>query len=269
MREQAWSIACGDIAWEASLCAYLEEFLAGDESIHVVRFTATSTGDMCASTWAESLPRPAEAPSQIGSVLSDPRKHPGVQALIERGTNAPIRLSDIVDLPRFRHTEIFERLHAYPHGTRFASAAALIRTRQELVLLGCHSTKRDLSSDHMAMLGRVQTVLAPALALRRELARLSGLSANDHQPDADGSNDQWGRLPQVSPPAPPTGGDYWPTSREQQVLGLLTLGLTSRQIARRLEITERTVRKHLDSVYRKADLPSRVAAATWWQARAG
>ena len=44
-------------------------------------------------------------------------------------------------------------------------------------------------------------------------------------------------------------------------------GLTSEQIGRRLNITERTVRKHLGSVYAKAGVQGRAAAAAWWQRR--
>ncbi len=270
LKDQVWSIACSDLSWEGPLCGRLEEFLAGDESIHVVRFARTDTGELRVSTWVDAPARPTEVPAQRGSVLDDPRRHPGVQALIDHGTSSPIRLSDVADLPRFRHTEIFQRMQAYPQGTRFASAATLRCTARELVLVGCHSTRKDLSIEHMEMLARLQRVLSSALVIRRELSRLAmrdGGSAPESGAVATARGGQLLRLPLPAPPQ--TDADYWPTPREQQVLGLLTLGLTSRQIARRMEITERTVRKHLESVYRKAELPSRVAAAAWWQRRSG
>jgi len=51
------------------------------------------------------------------------------------------------------------------------------------------------------------------------------------------------------------------TGREGQVLHLLAEGLTNRQIGERLELSEHTVHRHVTSILRKLDLPSRTAAA--------
>ena len=51
------------------------------------------------------------------------------------------------------------------------------------------------------------------------------------------------------------------TPREQDVLRLLAEGLTNRQIADRLVISEHTVHRHVTNILRKLDLPSRTAAA--------
>lgn len=57
-----------------------------------------------------------------------------------------------------------------------------------------------------------------------------------------------GSLPQVTP-------------RERDVLRLLAEGLTNRQIAERLVVSEHTVHRHVTNVLRKLELPSRTAAA--------
>jgi LuxR family maltose regulon positive regulatory protein len=57
-----------------------------------------------------------------------------------------------------------------------------------------------------------------------------------------------GTLPGVSP-------------REREVLCLLAEGLTNRLIAERLVVSEHTVHRHVTSILRKLDLPSRTAAA--------
>ncbi|MFE7111412.1 LuxR C-terminal-related transcriptional regulator [Streptomyces sp. NPDC057575] len=49
--------------------------------------------------------------------------------------------------------------------------------------------------------------------------------------------------------------------RELQVLAELTVGLTNREIARRLHITPRTVGTHIEHILAKLDLPNRAAAA--------
>ncbi|MGH3072687.1 MAG: helix-turn-helix transcriptional regulator [Gaiellaceae bacterium] len=51
------------------------------------------------------------------------------------------------------------------------------------------------------------------------------------------------------------------TPREREVLALLAEGLTNRQIAERLVVSEHTVHRHVANILRKLDLPSRSAAA--------
>jgi DNA-binding NarL/FixJ family response regulator len=51
------------------------------------------------------------------------------------------------------------------------------------------------------------------------------------------------------------------TARERQVLGLLADGLTNRQIAEQLVVSEHTVHRHVTNILRKLELPSRTAAA--------
>ena len=53
------------------------------------------------------------------------------------------------------------------------------------------------------------------------------------------------------------------TARERDVLRLLAEGLTNRQIAERLVVSEHTVHRHVTNVLRKLDLPSRAAAAAY------
>jgi DNA-binding CsgD family transcriptional regulator len=53
------------------------------------------------------------------------------------------------------------------------------------------------------------------------------------------------------------------TPREQEVLRLLAEGLTNRQIAERLVVSEHTVHRHVTNILRKLDLPSRTAAAAY------
>jgi DNA-binding NarL/FixJ family response regulator len=52
------------------------------------------------------------------------------------------------------------------------------------------------------------------------------------------------------------------TSRQNEVLHLVAAGHTNTQIARRLGISEGTVRTHLENIYEKLHVSSRTAAVT-------
>ncbi len=51
--------------------------------------------------------------------------------------------------------------------------------------------------------------------------------------------------------------------REREVLDLVAEGLANKQIARRLGITERTVKVHLGNVFRRIGVSDRTSAALW------
>jgi DNA-binding NarL/FixJ family response regulator len=65
-------------------------------------------------------------------------------------------------------------------------------------------------------------------------------------------------------PAFPAAGDATGlTEREVEVLRLVREGLANKQIARRLGITERTVKAHLSSVFQRLGVADRTQAALW------
>jgi DNA-binding NarL/FixJ family response regulator len=67
--------------------------------------------------------------------------------------------------------------------------------------------------------------------------------------------------------APQTGRQL--SGRELEVLTLLATGLANKQIARRLGITERTVKAHLTSVFQQLGVSDRTQAALWAQEHLG
>lgn len=62
-----------------------------------------------------------------------------------------------------------------------------------------------------------------------------------------------------------SGGRVELSPRETEVLRLVVGGLANKQIARRLGITERTVKAHLTSVFQRIGVADRTQAALWAQ----
>jgi DNA-binding NarL/FixJ family response regulator len=54
------------------------------------------------------------------------------------------------------------------------------------------------------------------------------------------------------------------SSREREVLEMLSEGVENKIIAAALSITINTVEKHLEKIYKKLEVTSRAAAICWW-----
>jgi DNA-binding NarL/FixJ family response regulator len=59
------------------------------------------------------------------------------------------------------------------------------------------------------------------------------------------------------------------TGREEEILSLVSRGMTNKEIANRLELTERTVKHHMTSIMRKSKVRNRVEAMLMFRRRAG
>jgi non-specific serine/threonine protein kinase len=68
-------------------------------------------------------------------------------------------------------------------------------------------------------------------------------------------------------PGPGPAADRALTSREREVAALAGTGLSSRAIAERLRISKRTVEAHIEHIYAKLRVSSRVELATWLSTR--
>ena len=75
--------------------------------------------------------------------------------------------------------------------------------------------------------------------------------------------------PPTASPAPRAGAAGGLTRREREVAGLLAEGLSNKDIAGRLVISQRTVETHVDHVLGKLGLTSRGQVASWVAAQGG
>jgi DNA-binding NarL/FixJ family response regulator len=57
--------------------------------------------------------------------------------------------------------------------------------------------------------------------------------------------------------------DHSLTLREWEIIGLVCHGLSNKEIARRLDLHEGTVKVHLHNIYTKIGIPNRTALALW------
>jgi DNA-binding CsgD family transcriptional regulator len=110
----------------------------------------------------------------------------------------------------------------------------------ELAIVGIYRRVHDFRREELRALEHARTPISAALAYRHAVARLER------------------RLPDRPRRTVAL------TLREEQVLRLVAAGSTNRQVGRRLDVTERTVRKHLEDIYRRLDVTNRVAASRWW-----
>jgi DNA-binding NarL/FixJ family response regulator len=129
------------------------------------------------------------------------------------------------------------------------------------------------SSDARFETARVRLDLAAVLSAlgRRDRARReaevahSEFQAMGAERDSVRALNMLGEL-RVVPSAAPTGVVDTPlavlSARELEVLGLVAEGLTNRDIAGRLVLSEHTVNRHVANILRKLGLPSRTAAAS-------
>ena len=117
-------------------------------------------------------------------------------------------------------------------GTPFEGARARLELATTLVALGdAEGAKREVAAAHTCLL---------ELGATAEAERAATLLADSLDGQLNGI-----------------------TRRERDVLQLVAEGLTNRQIAERLAISEHTVHRHVTNILRKLDAPSRTAAATY------
>ncbi|MGW0333426.1 response regulator transcription factor [Streptomyces sp. NPDC003011] len=117
--------------------------------------------------------------------------------------------------------------------------------RSAAPITGClvYRSGRDFTDDHVRIAERVQPLLAAVEQQRRLLEQWQRLTTGPDTPAAAGAPDAAHGL----------------TPRETTVLFLLAEALTATAMGRRLGISERTVHKHVASIYRKLGTHDRVS----------
>lgn len=198
------------------------------------------------------------------------------------GDTRPRRISDVVDLAVFHRTAVYQH---YYRRVPIKHQIALPVTGLPGLVVGftvCRSSGNDFTSAHLEILALLGPHLArlhrqqQALRQDRNDADASPVPLPSPVPTQRASTpaagsaecDVTNRPPATYPSAPPTRSGPVPsptaalTLRERQVLQLIGDGRTSASIGRELDVSTRTIDKHLENAYRKLGVSGRVAALT-------
>ena len=110
---------------------------------------------------------------------------------------------------------------------------------------------------------------SPAAAVGPLRAALAAWRAMGATYDENVARTLLGRALQPEPAAVPADLPGGLTAREWEILSAVAEGLSNREVAARLVISEKTVARHLANVFAKIGVSSRTAAAAWAAAATG
>lgn len=122
-----------------------------------------------------------------------------------------------------------------------------------MLLLSLWRSGRDFTDNEVERLEAFRVVMAAATAF---------CSAVDASHEARLANAEGG-LGGMRSPAPAASHSL--TRRQRQVVVLIESGLTNDQIARRLGISPRTVREHVEDLFERTGARTRTQVALWWR----
>ena len=166
-------------------------------------------------------------------------EHPLANYHRETGDAHPVMISDFLSRRDFHRLNLYgEYFRSIP--VEYQIAFGLPAAGPETIGIALNRAGSDFTEDERDLLGVIRVPLMTALerARQRQRAR-EGLAAATS-----------GALAGLT--------DL--TDREVRVLRLAALGRTNSAIARTLDVSPRTVAKHLEHIYRKLDVTSRTSA---------
>ena len=167
------------------------------------------------------------------------------------GDLTAVRMSDVIGRGRYHESPFYREYYLPVALEHFLDLGLSANPRHHRsILLTRERDDADFSERDRAVL----EVLRPHFRAREALADLQRRAR-----DAGGTAES-GEPGNLEAPL---------TSREREILRLVSQGRTNAQIGAELWITPATVKKHLENVYLKLGVTSRAAAATFVQARSG
>lgn len=150
------------------------------------------------------------------------------------------RLTDVVDLTEFAATEVYQ-VCLEPFGARYQAGLRVWRSSDTFSLVSLWRADRDFTDEELRPALLFADALRVSWRLRTVLLQLSAEVAASQRSDRRSL-----------------------TERQTEVVSLIARGLTNQQIATRLGISPRTVRKHVEDLFRRTGARSRTELAVLW-----
>lgn len=172
-------------------------------------------------------------------------EHPLVAHYQMSGAPGPVKISDFLSQQQFHRLGLYAEFYrglAVEH----QMALALPAPGNQIVGLAFNRSHTDFTERDRAVLSALHGPLAAGLERARGRERARRALAAQHLPEPSGL-----------------------TSREAEILRLVAAGRTNTAIARTLDVSPRTIAKHLEHIYRKLGVTSRAAAVSRSVARPG
>jgi DNA-binding CsgD family transcriptional regulator len=175
-------------------------------------------------------------PATLAGFAAFAHEHPLIAHYRLTGDDQPVKMSDFLSQEGLHrlglYTEVFRPLRV-----EYQIAVSLPGLDGQVVGIALNRADSDFTEDHRALLAVLRGPLAAALERSRERLRAREGLATANPLELDGL-----------------------TTRELRILHLAALGRTNTAIAHALDISPRTVAKHLEHIYRKLDVTSRTSA---------
>jgi DNA-binding CsgD family transcriptional regulator len=179
------------------------------------------------------------SPGSVAAFAAYVHEHPLANHYRETGDARPIMISDFLSRQDFHRLNLYgEYFRRIP--VEYQIAFGLRAAGSEIIGIALNRAGSDFTEDERDLLSVIRVPLMTALerARQRQRAR-EGL--------ATATSGALTGLPDL-------------TDRETRVLRLAAVGRTNSAIAHTLDISPRTVAKHLENIYRKLDVTSRTSA---------
>jgi DNA-binding CsgD family transcriptional regulator len=184
-------------------------------------------------------PDAISSPGSVAAFAAYVHEHPLANHYRETGDARPIMISD------FLSRQDFHRLNLYGEYFRwipveYQIAFGLPAAGSEIIGIALNRAETDFTEDERDLLNVIRVPLMTALERARQRRRArEGLAA--------ATSGAFAGLADL-------------TDREIRILRLAALGRTNSAIAHALDVSPRTVAKHLEHIYRKLDVTSRTSA---------
>lgn len=200
--------------------------------------TYNEIGPWSGQTSYADYPAGALDPATQPKFAAHVHEHPLINHYRSTGDGKPVKISDFLSKRRFHGLGLYaEFFRGIP--TEHQIALSLAAPGSQVIGIALSRARRDFTETDRAVLSVLRAPLMAGLlrARSRQQARHAlAMSAE--------------------------GGLADLTDREVQILQLVAVGRTNGAIAHELDISSRTVAKHLEHAYRKLGVTSRAAAAT-------